>query len=117
MVYNRFIDVVHEKMVTKYDSGVVAEYGKGYIVAYEQKGASETFSIGQPVYDEEGNVMGYFGIGMYNSLDYANDIKEKTPVEHWTICLPTKFCVSGKKIYTYYQNCERKEGEKNDKVD
>lgn len=109
MTYNRFIDVVHEKMATKYDAGVVYEYeyGKGYIVAYEQKGAAETFSIGQPVYDKEGNLMGYLGLGMYNSLDYANDIDERTPVEHWTICLPTRFCVSGKKIYTYYQNLKR----------
>lgn len=116
MAYNRFIDVAHEKMATKYNAGIVHEYDNGYIVVYEQKGAEETFSIGQPVYDEEGNVMGYLGIGMYDSLTYANDVEEKIPVEHWTICLPTRFCESGKKIYTYYQNCERKVKKNENKV-
>lgn len=111
MAINRFIDVMHENMETKYDAGVVYKYENGFIVSYEQRGALNTFSVGQPVFDEDGNVMGYLGIGMYRSLNYGTTIEERTPVEHWTICLPTKFCVAGKKIFTYYQNKKKKEGE------
>lgn len=29
--------------------------------------------------------------------------KIRIPVEHWIICLPTKHCVEGKTVYTYWQ--------------
>ena len=107
MEFKRFIDVKDEKMETAYSAGRVYEYGNGYIVAYYQDGAAETFSIGQPVYDKDGFLMGYLGIGMLRSLTYASDLN--IPVETWTICLPTPDCKPGKKVYTYYQERERME--------
>ncbi len=63
--------------------------------------------------------MGYLGIGIYNCPDYATS-KNLAPVEYWKICLlkkpeefwkiclPTSHCRRGKKVYTYWQNEERK---------
>lgn len=99
----KFIDHYKDENVSiKYSAGVVEQYGKDFIVAYEQMGAKETFSIGQPVYDKDKNLMGYLGIGLYKNLDYSTD-GIRIPVETWTICLPTKHCVGGKKIFTYWQ--------------
>ena len=108
---NRFIDCYKEDMTTKYNAGTVHTYGNGYMIAYEMEGARETFSVGQPVYDGDGNLMGYMGIGLYANLDYSTEGKVRIPVEHWIICLPTKFCIPGKKVYTYWQNRERQEDE------
>ena len=109
---NRFIDQYKIKGIsTEYNAGKVRKYGEGFIVAYEQNGARETFSIGQPVYDDEKNLMGYFGIGLYDSLDYSTVTKMRIPVEHWTICLPTKHCVEGKAVYTYWQTVKGGEQE------
>lgn len=97
-----------EEFATIYDAGHVYEYEDGnYIVAYETCGAERTFSIGQPVYDEDKNLMGYLGIGFYNNLDYSTDNKTRVPVEYWQICLPTKYCKRGKNIYTYWQTREK----------
>ena len=50
---NRFIDhYKDENVTTKYDAGIVHKYGNDFIIAYEQRGAKDTFSIGQPVYDK-----------------------------------------------------------------
>lgn len=91
-----------------YSAGVVLHigYGDEYRVAFEQYGASEMFSIGQPVYDEGGNLLGYLGIGISDTLDYNCSIR--VPVEYWTICLPTQHCIDGKQVYTYYQNEARR---------
>lgn len=103
----KFIDCYKNTEVpTKYHAGKVKKYEDGYMIAYETKGAAETFSIGQPVYDEDGKLMGYLGIGMYAYLDYVAEGVE-IPVEHWVICLPTSYCVEGKTVYTYWQNKER----------
>ena len=95
-------------VATKYDSGIVCEKDGNFIIGYEMKGAEHTFSIGQPVYDVDGNIMGWLGIGLYSSLDYSAE-KIRIPCEYWQICLPTKHCVAGKKVYTYWQNKEAKE--------
>lgn len=94
----------------KYYAGKAYKYNDTFIVGYEQMGAQDTFSIGQPIYDEEGNLMGYLGIGLLNSLDYAtyslgDEYRTlRVPVETWQICLPTKHCIHGKKIVTYWQH-------------
>lgn len=104
---NRFIDHYQDKDVaTKYHAGRVSKYGNFFMIAYEMEGAKETFSIGQPVYDKDKNLMGYLGIGLYANLDYSTEGKIRIPVEHWIICLPTKYCEEGKTVYTYWQNKE-----------
>lgn len=96
----KFINQINQ--TTEYDAGKVVDVDGHYAICYEMRGASETFSIGQPVYDEVGNVMGWLGIGLYPSLDYA--VKGlRVPCDYWEICLPTKFCKLGKKVYTYWQ--------------
>lgn len=99
-----------DEELLKYDSGVVSE---GNIVGYAQNGAERTFSIGQPMYDKDGNLMGYLGIGLYRSLNYVSPIPGiEIPVEHWQIMNPTKFCKVGKNVFTYWQNKKRKGAEK-----
>lgn len=90
-----------EKVDTQYDSGVVCERDGNYIIGYEMSGAEETFSIGQPVYDKDGNIMGWLGIGLFRHLNYSAEVR--VPCEYWQICLPTEYCVVGKKVYTYWQ--------------
>ncbi|MBP3851240.1 MAG: hypothetical protein J6D36_01715 [Erysipelotrichaceae bacterium] len=79
-------------------------------------GAEETFSIGQPVYDEDCNLLGYLGISILENLDYAlheealsKGIK-KIPCENWIICLPTKYCKHGVKVFTFWQYNKMKKG-------
>jgi len=104
---DRFIDHYKDENVdTKYPAGVVRKYLNGFMVAYETNGAEKTFSIGQPVYDQNKNLMGYLGIGLYANLDYATEGRIRIPVEYWVICLPTKYCVDGKAVYTYWQTQE-----------
>ena len=101
---NRFIEhYKDENVAIEYDAGTISKYGNYFMIAGEMKGAEDTFSIGQPVYDRDNNLMGYLGIGLYANLDYSTEGKIRIPVEHWTICLPTKHCVAGKKVYTYWQ--------------
>lgn len=98
---------------TQYDAGTVAEYYGGYLISGQTMGAEETFSVGQPVYDEKYNLMGYLGIDLLRYLDYGSLTEKmpRIPVECWTICLPTEHCQSGKKVKTYWQyneKCERR---------
>lgn len=85
-----------------YSAGKVIVTNDECRVGFEQYGAGETFSVGQPVYDRDGNLLGYLGVGLADSLDYSCSIR--VPVEYWTICLPTKYCTHGKQVYTYWQN-------------
>lgn len=93
----------------KYSAGTVKQYDDGrFIVAYQQRGAEDTFSVGMPVYDENDYKMGYLGIGLFNNLDYADRYNgESIPVYHWEIMKPTSYCKPGKKVFTYWQryNC------------
>lgn len=100
----RFIDCYNEDHETKYDAGIVRHAQGEFIIGYEQKGATDTFSIGQPVYDGNQNLMGYLGITVFRNLDYSTESGIRIPVETWRICLPTKHCVVGKRVYTYWQN-------------
>ena len=106
----KFINQIEcENVETKYNSGVVTCVNGEYLIGYEQLGARDAFTVGQPVYDENGRVMGYLGVGLYEYLDYVGSyaISPRIPVEYWKICLPTKFCKEGKQIFTYWQNRER----------
>lgn len=94
-----------ESGATQYDAGVVREYEGNFMIAFETRGAEETFSIGQPVYDADGSIMGWLGIGLYRNLDYSAEVR--VPCEYWQICLPTEHCEAGKRVYTYWQDKER----------
>jgi len=98
----KFIDQI--EIDTTYDAGIVIKHEDGYGIGHEAYGAERTFSVGQPVYDKDGNLLGYLGIGLYANLDYAVGIR--VPVEYWKICLPTQDCKEGKKVYTYWQMLE-----------
>ena len=101
---DRFIDHYKDENVeTEYHAGMVTKHGNGFMISDQTKGAEETFSVGQPVYDKDNNLMGYLGIGLYANLDYSTERQVRIPVEYWIICLPTKFCESGKRVYTYWQ--------------
>ena len=107
---NNFINQYRseEMLATKYDAGKVIKCGDQFGICCEMGGAKETFSIGQPVYDKDFNLMGYLGIGFWEHLDYAGDIR--IPVERWAICLPTEYCIEGKQVFTYWQMIEAKKG-------
>lgn len=101
-----FIDQIKSENVTvAYDAGIVCEIDGNYIIGYEMQGAEKTFSIGQPVYDKDGNIMGWLGIGLFQNLDYSAEVR--IPCEYWQICLPAKYCEKGKKVYTYWQNSRK----------
>ena len=110
MEIKKFIKELKEnkKYNAKYDAGWVYEYDDRFIIDRAQAGAEESFSIGQPVYDEEGNVMGFLGVTLFRNLNYAKIKGIDIPVECWEICLPTKHCKNYKKVYTYWKNEERK---------
>jgi len=76
------------------------------IVDSFQLGAEDLFSIGQPVFDEEGNLMGHLGVDLWEHLNYTTNVKYngiKIPAERWRIFCPTKHCKPGKKIILYWQ--------------
>ena len=85
----------------------------GFHVTESQKGALETFTIGQPVYDKDNNLMGYLSVGLYNRLNYHSEKKdfngEKIPVEFWGIGKPTKYCEIGKQVFTYWQRWNKED--------
>lgn len=100
---SRFIDCYKDTNVeTKYDAGHIVQDDGEYVVGCAQFGAERTFSIGQPVYDKDHNLMGYLGIGLFHHLDYAADMR--IPSEKWVVLMPTKYCEEGKKVFTYWQN-------------
>ena len=104
----RFIDQIKEginKKNLKYDAGIVCKHDDKYIIGYSMCGAEELFSIGQPIYDENNFLMGYLGINLFHNLDY--DAQIRIPCECWEICMPTKYCIDGKQIYTYWHQQEK----------
>ena len=104
-IYNaipKFIEQLKIKnMDRQYSAGMVCEKYGNYIIGYPMQGAEATFSIGQPVYDKDKNIMGWLGIGLFENLNYSANVR--VPCEYWQICLPTKFCEAGKQVYTYWQ--------------
>ena len=105
--------IEEEKLATTYNAGIVCKRDGNFLIGYEMKGAEETFSIGQPVYDKDGNIMGWLGIGLFKNLNYSAKIR--VPCEYWQICLPTKHCEEGKKVYTYWQMIGAESQESEDK--
>ena len=118
--YMCFVDqeTVDEGLL-KYSAGHVCKDWNGgricYVVSSEQCGARMTFSIGQPVFNKGGKLLGYLGIGLFDALNYTTTTDGlNIPVEHWEIGLPTRECQNGVVIYTYWQNRARKEQENDD---
>lgn len=98
------------KNALKYNAGTVRCYDGNFIIGYEERGAEETFSIGQPVFDRNKNLLGFLGIGMFAYLEHSFKFNgQKIPVYHWTICLPTEHCRDGKQVFTYWQNFNKTE--------
>ena len=97
----------------QYYGGRVAHNNGEQIIGQSKKGAEDTFSICQPVFDKDNNLLGYLGIGMYQHLNYSNSPnKIDIPCYYWKICNPTKYCKVGIKAFTYWQNYnEIKKGE------
>ena len=104
--YERFVDQLNIGVDNplKYSAGHISGCNGHYIISGEQAGAEATFTIGQPIYDYMGNLMGYLGVGLYDALDYSTDTGLRLPVEYWIVCLPTEYCEVGKSIRTYWQN-------------
>ena len=106
---DKFINQIKETDIdNRFDAGIVVEINGEYAIGYEMEGAKKSFSVGQPVYDTDGNIMGWLGIGLFANLNYSND-EVRIPCEYWKICLPTAYCHTGKKVYTYWQNKEKGE--------
>jgi len=102
---NRFINQYKDEGVaTEYAAGYIVKDMDEYVISGQTQGAEETFSIGQPIYDRSGNLMGYLGISFYNHLDYSTDTGIRIPVEKWVVLLPTKYCDHGKWVVTYWQH-------------
>jgi len=99
----------------KYSAGrVCGLYGEGSSLAYSiteyQAGAEETFTVGQPVYDTDNNLLGYLKITLYEHLNYDGRFNGETiPVEEWQIGNPTEHCKPGKNIMTYWQRWAKTE--------
>ena len=89
----------------QYSGGKVTHNNDEYIVWYSQRGAEDTFSICQPIFDKDNNLLGYLGIGMYQHLNYSDSPHDiNIPVYYWKICNPTKYCKVGIEVFTYWQN-------------
>lgn len=110
----RFVD--QEKVdedLLKYYAGRVRKIRNGgrvcYAVTRQQYGAQATFSVGQPVYNEGGELLGWLGIGLYDHLDYSSKLHGdvRCPDEFWEINLPTKACKDGTPVVTYWQEKSR----------
>ena len=70
----------------KYCAGQVEINGN---ITQSQLGAIRTFSIGMPVFSTDNKFLGYLGLRLWESLDYAIESnrtnRHKIPVEHWVI--------------------------------
>ena len=98
----------------QYYAGRISSNNGDYIIGYSQRGAEDTFSICQPMFDKDHNLLGYLGIGMYQHLDYTHHPhKTDIPCYYWKICSPTQYCQVGIEVFTYWQNYneEVKKGE------
>jgi hypothetical protein len=111
------LDKFRDDGLLKLSAGTVYKDRNRFTVGYQTNGAEETFSIGQPVFDKDWNLMGYLGISLYSHLDYADrvpgrniatgePIELRVPVEEWAIENHTPRCEEGKAIYTYWQYLE-----------
>jgi hypothetical protein len=87
---SKTIKLFIQDCTTKYEdfnlslrSGYIDEEG---CICNAQMGALETFSVGMPVYGENGDEIGRLSIGLFKNLNYANDnIDLEIPVEYWKV--------------------------------
>lgn len=64
-------------------AGYIDEDG---IICNAQMGAIDTFSVGMPVYDDDGVELGRLSIGLWKNLDWAQDkIDIKIPAHYWRV--------------------------------
>lgn len=75
-IFKRFID--QEKPdcdYINYTAGrICCDSSKGskyFLISGQMHGAEDTFSIGQPIYDKDNNLMGYLKIGLCDNLNYT----------------------------------------------
>lgn len=111
-IIKKFIDCYKDENVqTKFNSGKIYKTDEGFLINSAMVGAEKTFSIGQPVFNENGDMLGYLGITILRNLNYsADDFDEKMiPCEAWKIELPTEHCKHGIEVYTYWQNKVRQD--------
>lgn len=86
-----------------YNAGSIAYEDGEYIVTWAQFGAEKTFSVGQPIYDEQYNLVGYLGIGLFKYLERSSVFEKSVPEYYWRVCLPTEYCKDKTKVRTYWQ--------------
>jgi hypothetical protein len=96
-----------------YDSGKLVESSSGRLcIAYEERGARMLYSVGQPIYDTDYNLLGHLGIGIYNNLNYCDSPNKEhdilIPVYFWSIENQTRFAISGTKVKTYWHYLKEK---------
>lgn len=73
----------YDKQTLSYKAGEICEDGD---ITHQQKGAEETFSIGMPIYDKDGNELGRLSVGLLENLDYHTpDIDIEIPVYTWRV--------------------------------
>jgi hypothetical protein len=64
-------------------AGYIDEDG---IICNAQMGAIDTFSVGMPVYDDDGVELGRLSIGLWKNLNWSQDkIDIEIPVHHWRV--------------------------------
>lgn len=64
-------------------AGYIDEQG---VICNAQQGALDTFSVGMPVYSEDGVELGRLSIGLWKSLDWSQDkVGMEIPVHHWRV--------------------------------
>lgn len=56
-------------------------------ICYETYGAMDTFSIGMPMYNQQGDFIGRLGVGFYKHLDYekCDELVNKIPSYFWKV--------------------------------
>lgn len=118
MEIKRFIDSYKdENVATRFQSGRIWYSDERYLINGAMIGAEETFSVGQPVFNKNGDLLGYLNLHLLTNLNYSTDgFDGRIPCEVWEIDLPTIHCKRGIEVYTYWQNQERKKNESNLKV-
>jgi hypothetical protein len=126
MAHNSIIEAfinqepITDEFILGLSAGRVWNYDGRLAVGHEQIGAQETFSVGQPIYDKDNNLMGYLEIGVLNNLNVSVEGKdfhgEDIPSFYWGIGKPTKHCEKGKKVYTYWQRWKEVKNESTNNI-
>lgn len=101
MKIKTFIDeykTEYDEKTLSYKAGEICEEGD---ITNQQAGAEETFAIGMPIYDVNGNEIGKLGIRLFENLNYHTpDFNIKIPVYFWFV---ENYKGKRQTIKTYYQ--------------